>query len=442
MSVFSQGPVDIGVKMESWLVKFDKDGECISPKTRAALLDRLNSEPERPVILFSHGWNNDFDTATGRYRDFLLQFERHLDAQHSAFKPVFVGIVWPSIWLSFDEGMQIAGAADPKVEAAEEQYVTKLATALPTGEERQRLYALLEGLLDGDGARELALLLANCLQAQAGSHETAVEDRVTPVAGDLLAAFQAAPAGPAAGNGGDLAPGGVLGGGAAGRAGPQGAGLLSLLDPRWALRIASVYQMKDRAGIVGGNGVAALLRDLQGASDKPRPLHLVGHSYGCKVVLSALLHAGEDAQVQTVLLLQPAMSHLAFADTIPDLNQPGGYQVIPDRVKRSLVMTYSANDFPLHNVFHLALRREGDIGDLRAAATGAGDPPNAYAALGGYGPRHAGELRGEPLPPAGTLADLPRGGRPVAFDGSDNQIMSHGDVTSPLTAWLLYLQTL
>ena len=158
--------------------------------------------------------------------------------------------------------------------------------------------------------------------------------------------------------------------------------------------------------------------------------------------ISALHHAGNNVCAETVLLLQPAISHLAFADTIPGLNLPGGYQKIPDQVRRSLVMTYSANDSALHTVFHLALRRKGDIGDLRAAGTSAGEPPNVYAALGGYGPRHSGEMRGEPLPSAGSPVKLPRGGRPVAFDGSDNQIMGHGDVTSPLTAWLLYLQTL
>lgn len=443
MPVASQGAVDLGVNMETWLIKFDNDGHCISPKTQAALLDRLKVEPERPVILFSHGWNNDFDDATALYRDFLREFELHLTAQHSAFKPLFVGVLWPSIWLSFDTGMRIAGPTDTKAAAAEAKYVTELGAALPTSEERQRLYALLDTGVDSHGARELALLLAKALRTGSRSPEATPEDRAVPEVDGLLSAFQAAPAAQVVAEGEDLQPGGTIDGGsrAAVPMAPEAAGLLGLLDPRWPLRVASVYQMKDRAGTVGANGVASLLRGLLGEPAARRPVHLVGHSYGCKVVLSALHHAGDDARVQTALLLQPAISYLAFARIVPGIGTPGGYQEIPGRVERSLVMTYSANDFPLHEVFHLALRRQGDPGDLRAAAAGAGEPPSVYAALGGYGPRDAGETRGQPLPAAGVAVDLPRTGRPVAFDGSNKQIMGHGDVTTPLTAWLLYLQT-
>lgn len=129
MPVSSQGAVDLGVNMESWLVRFDNDGHCISPKTQAALLDRPSVESERPVILFSHGWNNDFDDATALYRDFLRQSELHLTAQHSGFKPLFVGVLWPSIRLSFDMGMHIAGPADTKAAAAEAKYMTELGAA-------------------------------------------------------------------------------------------------------------------------------------------------------------------------------------------------------------------------------------------------------------------------------------------------------------------------
>ena len=112
--------------------------------------------------------------------------------------------------------------------------------------------------------------------------------------------------------------------------------------------------------------------------------------------------------------------------------------MIPGRVDKSLVMTYSANDKALHKLFHLALRRKKDLGEAIIAP--AGDPPSPYAALGGYGPRGANEYPGEPLPQPGTAWKLPTDGRPVGFDGSEGQIMGHGDVVNPWTSWLLYLQ--
>lgn len=442
MPAASQGAVNLGANMECWLVKFDKDGECISPKTQAALLERLAREPERPVLFFSHGWNNDFDAATTLYRNFLQQFELHLSAQHSPFKPLFVGVIWPSTWLSFNDGLQMAGVQDVQEVTPEERYIAELASALADNGERQRLYALLDtARLDEKEAADLAQLLAKVLQRMASPREGAVEDVANPDMADLLNAFHASPTKSAATADGKLAPGGIIGGTTGGggwTTSLNAAGALGFLDPRWALRIASVYQMKDRAGTVGGNGVSHLLAGLLGTSDQQRPVHLVGHSFGCKVVLSALHHAPERAKVRSVLLLQPAISYLAFADKVPGLNQAGGYQAIPTKVGRSLMMTYSANDFPLHEVFHLALRRQGDSGEFRAAS---GEPPNVYAALGGYGPRDSQQILRRSLPAPGERIDLPTNSHPLAFDGSDKQIMGHGDVTTPLTAWLLYLQT-
>ena len=38
------GPIALpGVNFESWLLKFDKVGACISPRTRQALLQRLQA---------------------------------------------------------------------------------------------------------------------------------------------------------------------------------------------------------------------------------------------------------------------------------------------------------------------------------------------------------------------------------------------------------------
>jgi hypothetical protein len=114
-----------------------------------------------------------------------------------------------------------------------------------------------------------------------------------------------------------------------------------------------------------------------------------------------------------------------------------------DRVAGRILTTLSAHDFPLHEIYHLALLRRDDLGDLRVAAaiTTAGNPPNAYAALGGYGPRGSGEVLIEPMPEPNKPIDVPQEVRLVGIDGSiDNRIDGHGGVTTPNTAWLLQMQ--
>lgn len=431
-----------GVEFETWLLKFDKSGACTSPQTRAALLARLGEIPDTPIVLFSHGWNNEFGDAAGLYAAFLKQLQAHTHTfTGGALRPLFVGIIWPSTWLSFDTGPQMGAPVAPGASASEDAFKRELAEGLPEQAERERLYALLGSpRLDAAAITELAGLLVRALDAEPAADAADAQASGKPDAQAIVEgtrALQAAAGG--APEGDELEEGGTLDG--AGAAPLQGAGSFSLFDPRRALRVASVYQMKDRAGTVGWNGVSALIDDLLAASQAP--LHLVGHSYGAKVVLSALAAAQLPRHVASALLLEPAVSHLCFAAQVPARAGTGGYHGVLEKIDGSLVMTYSAHDIPLHDVFHHVLQRPADVADLRVAGarTAAGAPPSIYAALGGYGPRDAHEVLVEPLPEPGTPIELPAAVVPVAFDGTlSKRIGGHGDVATPYTAWLLYWQ--
>jgi pimeloyl-ACP methyl ester carboxylesterase len=198
--------------------------------------------------------------------------------------------------------------------------------------------------------------------------------------------------------------------------------------------MATVWRMKDRAGLVGASGVRELLRDVLAASLSP--VHLVGHSYGGKVMLSAVAAGALSRPVTSVLLLQPAMSHLCFAVDADGEGHPGGYRVALGRVRQPIITTFSSRDFPLSRVFHLAVRRRMDLGEKRIAAA----PPSRFAALGGYGASGliAGELRTAVVRPEGeSYPELAMNGvRFLSLDGS-MQITSHGDVSKPSTWWAL-----
>lgn len=414
-------PID-GATMPTWIIRFDERGQCTSPLTAQALCDHLASQPYSDILLFSHGWNTDFSGAVALYRDFLAAF-RQVCASHPlpAFNPIFVGITWPSAWFAEDPGPKLESlAAD-----VEGKVLAEAAAPLPeTG--RARLYELADaGALSRAEALELVELLLPALAVADDEVDTAtaVDAEALLVAAKRLGAL-------GAGGGTNFDP--ATGMPEAGALGGDGG-----FDPRDIIRMLSLYQMKDRSGTVGARGVAILLRQLLGAS--AARVRLLGHSFGCKVMLSALcVGAPLSRPVSSVLLLQPALSHLAMAASVPGRTGPGGYRpaLQADRVSGRIFSTYSAKDMPLHDVFHLALRRKADLGEAEIAA--AGEPPSRYAAMGGYGPRGADQRLISPIPaPGEAFGDL-AGLKLVALDGSADRINGHGDITTGFTAWALH----
>jgi hypothetical protein len=410
-----------------YIIPFDKDGECEGPLTRQHLIDAAASYTD--IFVFSHGWNNDWTAATERYEHFMngfmqLRRERGL-AMPAGYRPLLVGIFWPSqalSWFESETGPDIA-AADPA--SQDEAVQTTAATVRDIADmlappARGRFYELVQApQLDAAGARELAAILAGLTTAD---DEGVRAD--APSADDLLAAAavmeEPEP---------DLDEVGTVGGdidtlSAAG-------GVLSFLDPRNLLKPFTVWQMKDRAGVVGARGVAPLIEQLLARSQAR--LHLLGHSYGCKVVMTALCKpASLPRPAESALLLQPAVSQYAFAARVPERNVPGGFHRALARVSRPIVATFSPHDVALRRMFHLAVRRHDDLGELQAAA---GAPPT-FGALGGFGPQ-ASNATVLPMAAPGGAYDLAGKERIIGVDGT-HTIKGHGDVSQPGTWWIAY----
>jgi hypothetical protein len=55
------------------------------------------------------------------------------------------------------------------------------------------------------------------------------------------------------------------------------------MDAREVLRTASYYEMKNRAGVIGQQGLGPLLANLAGPSGAPR-IHLSRHSFGARLI--------------------------------------------------------------------------------------------------------------------------------------------------------------
>jgi len=221
--------------------------------------------------------------------------------------------------------------------------------------------------------------------------------------------------------------------GAASISAPQAAGFLDKLNPRNLVRGLTVWKMKDRAGRVGVNGVGPALQAMLHATDgSPTRFHLIGHSYGARLLLAALVD--QPRPVNSLLLLQPAVNHLCFADQLPD-GRAGGFKPALANVGQPIMSTFSAKDMPLHDTFHLALRRGKDVGEIELAAD---EPPSRYAALGGYGPRGLDDWKEVAIKDPVDRYELGAAAPEVWAIRGDRRIEGHSDVINDATAWALY----
>lgn len=293
-------PNCFGQVVPIYALRYDKKGELLSPQSLDDVLSYINDAGVTDILFYSHGWNNDFPTAKARYEEFLIGVsdasKTHPGLLPPGFKPVLVGVIWPSTILVWPKEQAPDIAAAPSAESFEEVLAllspglrARLEKTLTAGEQNQ-----------SEDARQLADELAAALPApEEDENDT---DPYGPE--DLLEAWKVlaethgeAPAQP----GGFAEFGGISLDGD-----PAVAGLFGF-DPRILLRAPTVLMMKDRAGVVGARGVAdALGRLLNGSQAR---LHLFGHSYGAKVVSTALVRANAGRKAQSLTLLQPAINH-------------------------------------------------------------------------------------------------------------------------------------
>jgi hypothetical protein len=117
------------------------------------------------------------------------------------------------------------------------------------------------------------------------------------------------------------------------------------------LHALSFWLMKRRAGQVGerlGRELLAPLFSMMG--DRAPRLHLIGHSFGAKLVSSAVLGG---LRPQSLVLLLAAFSAFAFTEQVPGTKRPGFYRrVLTDRmVAGPIVALRSDHDRALNTLY-------------------------------------------------------------------------------------------
>jgi hypothetical protein len=388
------------------------------------------------VFVFSHGWNTSAGSAGRLYtRMFNLlgpMLSRRSPA--AADRTALVGVFWPSLLFPEDDpdAGAAAGAAAPGVAGAAPggagaALAEALTPAFPDNAENLREIGR---LLDKQGGPdELAefhqrvkrLVTTPALDDGEDSGETAARDLPT---GAVIAYYSGWPQANGGAAQGLLDPVQALWGGA-----------------REVLRTLSYYEMKNRGGVVGRVGLGPLLSGLITADGHRPRVHLMGHSFGARLVAYALSGlapelVGGASPVKSLLLIQGAFSHFAFTGALPfDRRRGGALAGFQDRVDGPLLSTFAARDravgwwYPLASMLK---RQDADSHD---------DLLRRWGAMGADG-FQVDDAVGIGLGAEGSAYDL-RSGTFYRVDGNSviKELQSaisgaHSDICHPEVTWL------
>jgi hypothetical protein len=149
---------------------------------------------------------------------------------------------------------------------------------------------------------------------------------------------------------------------------------------------ATYYQMKSRAGTVGSTGAATLLKRLRAVKPDLR-LHLVGHSFGGRLVTAAAHGLPDNTDRISMSLLQAAFSHNGLSGGYGDRKDKGFFRAVIDqkRICGPIIITHTTNDRAVGIAYPLASRIAGQ----NAAALG--DQNDPYGGMGRNGAQNTVE---------------------------------------------------
>ncbi|MGA8654533.1 MAG: hypothetical protein WB586_00150 [Chthoniobacterales bacterium] len=385
------------------------------------------------VFVMSHGWNNNKQDAQKLYDAFFKNFaDLKKNFDFTARQLAIVGIFWPSKKfddLAFEIGQSNAAALGVGVDnqALLEAKLKELKTLFIAPAEIEKLdaaKAALAGIENSQGERKKFVSNIRSLLNPAAANRDDASDTFFQSSEEELMENLKIPIGAA------IPPEAVGGGAAFGIATGQpieevgGASTGDFIESfkTAALNIlnyTTYYEMKTRAGTVGSNGVAPRIDKL---TAKVKRIHLIGHSFGGRLVTAATKES-MTGKIASLTLLQAAFSHNGFSKMM------GGFfrrVVDAKRVPGPIVITHSKNDTAVGLAYPIASRINND------ATMAIGDENDKFGGIGRNGAQkmESGEIDTNET----VLRDT---GGIYAFSGGkffnlrgDAFIKDHGDVTN------------
>jgi hypothetical protein len=424
--------------------QFDKHARPVGDAGRQALTQLLADGSVTDLVVLAHGWNNDMPDARRLFERIAASLAAVQADGHGRLPAgrqlALLGVVWPS--KKFAESDLIPGGAasfgDADSEAAVLAQLEELKGVFDAADADDRLEeakALVPQLEDSATARaRFAELVQSVLPAGEASEEDASDaffaaspeelfDQLdNPTVGDIPLPAEGGVGGAAALDGAS-SPGGFDDAGAAagwGFLGKKAAAAKNLLN------YATYYQMKARAGKVGSDGLAPLLRSVVKPSVR---VHLVGHSFGGRLVTAAAASPGGlGGRLSSLALLQAAFSHYGFADDWKPGTDGAFRSVLTSgRLSGPVLVTHTRNDKAVGIAYALASRIARQVG------AEVGGPGDKYGGIGANGAQKT---------PGTAALQLQEVGKPYAFTAgklhnlkADRFVADHGSVSGREVAW-------
>ncbi len=334
-----------GTSLSYYLVAFDKrgnerawsDGRFCSTKAE----EELRQGQVTDVFIFSHGWMGDVAQAKIQYENWIgamAECESDIEAirrKRPGFKPLLVGLHWPSLPYGDEELKAGANRVDDQPEL---NLIADRIADTPTSRRAIQIILSAANQPTPDQLPPNVINAFRTLQAEAGLRTygaTAAPgaDSETFDPNELYQSIRQ-----------DF------------EVRRYGAARVADDDYRYyllyILALVSFWTMKDRARIVGESGGRQLLTRLQAAVPSGRDIrfHLMGHSFGC-VVTSAMLGGGQKIvasirPIHSLSLVQGALSLWSYTANAYSTGTPGYFWPLIERhlVAGPIVTTQSIHD--------------------------------------------------------------------------------------------------
>jgi hypothetical protein len=424
-------------------ILYDTGGQPVDPSADAELivwLSTVEGKQTTDLVLISHGWNNDISEARQLYADFFAAMASVQKTEKVVLDRIFAiaAVFWPSKRFADSDLIPGGAAAIGPTVAAQlnaqlDQLKLILAADPTTADKIEHAREQIPKLEVSQSAQDdFVFALASALPSARGDNDEGLDDSITSVKsgsvpGHTVLARLSAPVFPAfplpVGSGGHaLGLGGIVDG-------------LTSAASRLA-NLFTYYTMKDRAGIVGRTGVLHTILNIQAAAPSLR-LHLVGHSFGGRLVTAAANALSAPKTIASLLLLEAAYSHNGLAQNW-DLNgDDGSFRSVISlpKIGGNTLITHSVHDTAVGIAYPLASRIMNQV-----ASAVIGGPDDKFGGMGRNGAQHTPEAFDDFLQPVGQLYAALPGGKTIRNLNGDGPppkptINSHGDVAKPEIAW-------
>jgi hypothetical protein len=425
-------------------VEFRKDGTIHDANEVSALLDGLAGLTD--LMVLAHGWNNDKADAKSLYDRFITSAEQVAAAGVvDRVQQRHVGVVriyWPSKRFADADLIPGGGAASvADATTASQASLVRMLDELKRDPvllggadvnhakrvHMERAQALIPRLSSSPDARRE---FVQSLRAVLNPDENHTEDGSTEFfSSDPEALFESLSGQvkfvPGTNTGGATS---MAAGGAANFITDAAEGVTAAA--RRIANFATYYQMKTRAGTIGRTGVGLMLARIR----ERRPelaIHLVGHSFGARLVTATAATLEPGSKPVTMTLLQAAFSHNGLAQKF-DGEHDGAFRTVLDerRISGPVLITHTKNDRAVGVAYPLASRIAND------AAAALGDENDPYGGMGRNGAQKTQEAI------AGVLGDLD--GEYAFTPGAvfnlraDQFIGDHSDITGHQVTYALW----